>query len=102
MATVDWRGVFPALTTKFTADDALDFDAMGRHLEFQLEAGVHGIIILGSLGGNSTLSFEEKLAMIRFFAGALDGRAPRLELDREDAGRVEAIVAEVLGTRPEF
>ena len=41
MSPNDWRGVFPALTTKFTPDFGLDFDAMAAHLEFQLDAGVH-------------------------------------------------------------
>lgn len=68
MSSVNWSGVFPALTTKFTASDQIDWDAMGRHLEFQLDAGVHGLIILGSLGENATLSMEEKLDMVRFFA----------------------------------
>jgi 4-hydroxy-tetrahydrodipicolinate synthase len=70
MTDVQWRGVFPALTTKFTAADDLDWGAMESHLQFQLEAGVHGLIILGSLGENSTLSPEEKLEMVRFFAAA--------------------------------
>ena len=70
MTDIQWRGVFPALTTKFTAADALDWAAMERHLGFQLEAGVHGLIILGSLGETSTLSQEEKLQMVRFFAQA--------------------------------
>jgi 4-hydroxy-tetrahydrodipicolinate synthase len=75
MPNVQWRGVFPALTTKFTAADTIDWEAMEKHLEFQLEAGVHGLIILGSLGENATLSFEEKLEMVRFFAAAeRDGR----------------------------
>ncbi len=73
-----WRGVFPALTTKFTADDRLDFDAMAEHLEFQLNAGVHGIIILGSLGENSTLSSAEKRELMAFFARAVNGRVPLL------------------------
>ena len=73
-----WRGVFPALTTKFAADDRLDFDAMAEHLEFQLNAGVHGIIILGSLGENSTLNGAEKRELMKFFAGAVDGRVPLL------------------------
>lgn len=68
MQKVDWRGVFPALTTKFTATDTIDWDAMGQHLEFQLDAGVHGIIVLGSLGENATLSMEEKLETVRFMA----------------------------------
>lgn len=75
MSTFEWRGVFPALTTKFTAADEIDWAAMEQHLSFQLDAGVHGIIILGSLGETSTLSMEEKLEMVRFFAQAeLRGR----------------------------
>ena len=70
MTQVQWRGVFPALTTKFSAADSIDWEAMGRHLEFQLDAGVHGLIILGSLGENATLSLAEKLETVRFFAGA--------------------------------
>jgi 4-hydroxy-tetrahydrodipicolinate synthase len=68
MTDVQWRGVFPALTTKFTAADEIDWAAMENHLRFQLEAGVHGVIILGSLGENATLSADEKLEMVRFFA----------------------------------
>ena len=70
MPEISWRGVFPALTTKFTAEDKLDWKAMEQHLAFQLEAGVHGLIILGSLGETSTLSFDEKIELVRFFAAA--------------------------------
>jgi dihydrodipicolinate synthase/N-acetylneuraminate lyase len=69
MANIEWQGVFPALTTKFTASGAIDWEAMARHLEFQLDGGVHGLIILGSLGENATLSMAEKLEMVGFFAG---------------------------------
>jgi dihydrodipicolinate synthase/N-acetylneuraminate lyase len=70
MTNVQWSGVFPALTTKFTAADEIDWESMERHLEFQLDAGVHGLIILGSLGETSTLSPVEKMEMVRFFAQA--------------------------------
>ncbi len=73
---MNWRGVYPALTTKFRPDFSLDFEAMSKHLEFQLDAGVHGAIILGSLGENSTLDMGEKLAMLRFFREAIGGRVP--------------------------
>jgi len=46
----EWKGVFPAVTTKFTADDQLDFEAFDLNLKAQLEAGVDGIILGGSLG----------------------------------------------------
>jgi 4-hydroxy-tetrahydrodipicolinate synthase len=70
MTELHWRGVFPALTTKFTASDEIDWEAMEKHLAFQLDAGVHGLIILGSLGETSTLSPAEKLEMVNFFAAA--------------------------------
>jgi len=69
MSSIQWRGVFPALTTKFTASDGLDWGAMEKHVAFQLDGGVHGLVILGSLGENAVLSTEEKLEMVRFFAG---------------------------------
>jgi 4-hydroxy-tetrahydrodipicolinate synthase len=75
MTELHWRGVFPALTTKFTASDEIDWEAMEKHLAFQLDASVHGLIILGSLGETSTLSPAEKLEMVNFFASAdLRGR----------------------------
>jgi len=70
MTEIQWHGVFPALTTKYTAEDKLDWNAMEQHLAFQLEAGVHGLIVLGSLGESSALSTEEKLDIVRFFAAA--------------------------------
>ena len=87
MGKIDWRGVFPAVTTKFTADDSLDFDAMADHLEFQLNAGVHGIIILGSLGENSTLSMSEKLDMVRFFSERINNRVPLVTCIAESGTR---------------
>lgn len=78
MNSTAWRGVFPALTTKFKADLSLDFDAMAEHLEFQLDAGVHGVIILGSLGENSTLTMDEKVQLTRFFHKQIAGRVPLL------------------------
>lgn len=71
-----WRGVFPAVTTKFDADLKLDHGAMANHIEAQLDAGVHGVIVLGTLGENAVLSFEEKLAVVRTAAQTCAGRVP--------------------------
>jgi 4-hydroxy-tetrahydrodipicolinate synthase len=87
MSSIQWRGVFPALSTKFTAADAIDWGAMEKHLEFQLDAGVHGLIILGSLGENATLSAEEKLEMVRFFARAGRGGRPLVACVAESSTR---------------
>jgi 4-hydroxy-tetrahydrodipicolinate synthase len=87
MSSIQWRGVFPALTTKFTAADAIDWPAMEKHLSLQLDAGVHGLIILGSLGENATLSAEEKLEMVRFFAQAERRGRPLVVCIAESATR---------------
>jgi len=78
MDSTRWSGVFPALTTKFKSDFNLDMNAMAQHLEFQLEAGVHGLVILGSLGENPTLDMDEKLQLSEFFVKRVDGRVPLL------------------------
>ena len=78
MNTTRWQGVYPAVTTKFKPDFSLDLQAMAEHTEFQLEAGVHGLIILGSLGENSTLDMDEKLQLTEFFVKQVNGRVPLL------------------------
>lgn len=62
---IEWKGVFPAVTTKFTANDELDFDAFDKNIEAQIAAGVNGIIIGGSLGEASVLTDEEKLTLLQ-------------------------------------
>ncbi len=57
---VDWKGVMPAVTTKFTADDSLDMKSFEANIRAQLEAGVSGIILGGTLGEASTLTEVEK------------------------------------------
>jgi dihydrodipicolinate synthase/N-acetylneuraminate lyase len=74
--TVRWEGVFPALTTKFSQDGKLDSAGMKRHFDFQIHAGVHGLVVLGSLGETGTLSREEKLEIIQIAAEASGGRVP--------------------------
>lgn len=76
MSNPHWQGVFPALTSKFTPNDQLDWAAMEHHLQFQLDAGVHGLIVLGSLGENSTLTDSEKLETVKFFAERKPGHVP--------------------------
>ncbi|MFM8591672.1 MAG: dihydrodipicolinate synthase family protein [Sphingomonadales bacterium] len=63
--TCNWSGVFPALLTPFTKDDQLDLPLFEKNLQAQLQAGVQGVIIGGSLGEASTLEEKEKEAMVR-------------------------------------
>jgi dihydrodipicolinate synthase/N-acetylneuraminate lyase len=70
-----WKGVFPAVTTKFTDDDELDFDGFDKNIEAQIEAGVKGIIIGGSLGEASVLTDKEKIALLKHTVETVDKRA---------------------------
>ena len=58
--SLTWKGVMPAITTQFTADDQLDLAAFTTNLHAQVNAGASGIILGGTLGEASTLSPEEK------------------------------------------
>ncbi|MBW4362372.1 dihydrodipicolinate synthase family protein [Flavobacterium taihuense] len=74
--SVQWNGVMPAVTTKFTADDKLDFNMFEVNVKAQLEAGVSGIILGGTLGEASTLLEEEKRELVRGTVGIVGGSVP--------------------------
>lgn len=76
--SVDWRGVFPAATTEFGADLAVDLPATLAHLDRMIEAGVHGLIMLGTVGENCSLSYEEKVAVLKATVEHVGGRVPVL------------------------
>jgi 4-hydroxy-tetrahydrodipicolinate synthase len=50
---IEWKGVFPAVTTKFTKEDTLDLSLFTTNINAQLAAGVNGIILGGTLGESS-------------------------------------------------
>lgn len=61
MRQVQWKGVYPAVTTKFTKEGDLDINTFVENICFQVKAGVNGIVIGGSLGESSTLTHIERL-----------------------------------------
>jgi len=61
-----WEGIFPAMLTPFTHNDELDLPMFDKALQAQLQAGVHGIIVGGSLGEASTLITDEKERLVKF------------------------------------
>ena len=75
---VSWSGVYPAITTQFRADQSLDLPATARHLEALLDAGIHGIVFLGTVGENTALEYEEKLSILREMLPVVRGRIPIL------------------------
>jgi len=73
---IEWKGVFPALTTKFTSRDELDFPLFEKNLYAQLDAGVDGIILGGTLGEASVLSNDEKFALVKFAVDKTNNKVP--------------------------
>ena len=75
---VNWKGVFPAITTQFRQDQSLDLAATAKHLEAMIQAGIHGVVFLGTVGENTALEYEEKLTILREMKGVVRGRIPML------------------------
>jgi 1-pyrroline-4-hydroxy-2-carboxylate deaminase len=73
---MNWKGVFPAITTNLRANGAVDHAALARHCRWMIDSGCDGIVCCGSLGEAATLSFEEKIAVATTCVKAVGARAP--------------------------
>lgn len=73
---IHWEGVMPAVTTKFTSEDKLDLAMFEKNIRAQIDAGVHGIILGGTLGEASTLTKEEKETLIKASLDIVGGKIP--------------------------
>lgn len=93
MQKSDFRGVLPAITTKMTDDEEVDFDAVAADVVFQIEGGVDSVVVCGSLGEASTLERSEKLAIAKAAVDAAGGRVPILLTIAEDSTRAGAALA---------
>lgn len=74
--SIQWKGVFPALTTKFNASHQMDNQLFEKNLKVQLEAGVDGVILGGTLGESSVLSNQEKFDLVKFTVEKVAGKVP--------------------------
>ena len=76
MMNFNWQGVVPALTTQFDAQEQLNLEAFELNLVAQIEAGVHGIVLGGTLGEASTLTASEKVLLLKKAQDVISGRIP--------------------------
>ena len=76
MAELNWKGVYPAVLTPFKENGEIDFDMFAKNTEAQIEAGVHGIIIAGSLGDAAVLDTDEKFELLTYAIQVIAGRVP--------------------------
>lgn len=94
--SISWKGVFPAITTKFTPNDTLDMAKFGENLQAQVAAGIDGLIVGGSLGEASTLTIAEKETLVKFAIDTVGDKIPVVLNIAEGATR-EAIRQAHLG-----
>ena len=87
-----WEGVMPAVTTKFTSDGELDFEMFNKNIIAQIEAGVSGIVLGGTLGEASTLKRNEKSALIKNTVDITENKIPVL-MNIAEQSTSEAITA---------
>ncbi len=76
--STDWQGVFPAATTQFHDDESLNIEGTLKHVDVMIDAGIHGIIMLGTVGENCSLEWGEKLELLQATNEHIAGRIPVL------------------------
>jgi dihydrodipicolinate synthase/N-acetylneuraminate lyase len=75
---VDWHGVFPAVPTQFHDDLSLDIPSTKKHVKDLLEEGIHGLVMLGTIGENCSLNMDEKMQVLKATVEVVDGNIPVL------------------------
>lgn len=88
MNAADWKGVLPALTTPFTEGDKIDTEVFRKSVTAQVDAGINGIVIGGSLGEASTLTAEERKDLLILGKEIVQGKVPVVINIAEQSTRV--------------
>ena len=70
-----FTGMATAIVTPMTAD-GIDYEALGRFLEFQIENGINAIVVMGTTGENATIEYEDQKEVIRFTVEKVNHRVP--------------------------
>ncbi len=91
-----WKGVYPAVTTQFNDDQSVNFDATATHCEALIDAGCHGLVMLGTLGEGTSLDRSEKLAVLEAAKSAAAGRVPVLSCVAEYTTAAAISMAEAI------
>ena len=75
MKNTIFKGMATAIVTPMTAT-GIDYEALGRFLEFQIENGIHAIVVMGTTGENATIEYEDQKEIIRFTVEKVNKRVP--------------------------
>ena len=92
---VDWQGVYPAVPTQFNEDFSLDIKGTQKHVVALLSEGIHGLVMLGTIGENCSLSLDEKIQVLKATDEVNKGSVPLINGIAEftTAGACETAVA---------
>ena len=75
---VNWEGVFPAIPTQFKEDLSIDIEATQKHTEALVNNGIHGIVMLGTIGEGTSVTLSEKVEVLRATVEVAGGKVPVL------------------------
>ena len=75
---VDWHGVYPALPTQFNDDLSLNVQATQEHVAAMVDEGIHGLVMLGTIGENCSLTPDEKIQVLKATVDVVGGKVPVL------------------------
>jgi 4-hydroxy-tetrahydrodipicolinate synthase len=71
-----FSGSITALVTPFTEQGGVDYEALDRLVDYQLENGTDGLAVIGTTGESATMSREEVIAVMSRVIGRVRGRIP--------------------------
>ncbi|GIU28430.1 4-hydroxy-tetrahydrodipicolinate synthase [Shewanella schlegeliana] len=91
---VNWQGVFPAISTQFNEDGSINYESNARMLEDLIRDGIDGIIALGTIGENASLSPEEKREFIKHTVETVNGRILVLSGCTENTAEAASLYAQ--------
>ena len=90
----NWQGVFPAISTQFNNDGSINYDSNARMLEDLINDGIDGIIALGTIGENASLSPQEKRDFIKHTVDTVNGRITVISGCTENTAQLAAQYAQ--------
>ena len=76
MKKMVFEGTATAIVTPMKDDLSVDYEALGRLIDFQIDSGINAIVAVGTTGESATLEYSEQKDVIRFTVERVAGRVP--------------------------
>ena len=76
MKNTIFTGIATAIVTPMAADGSIDYEALGRFIEFQIENGINALVVMGTTGENATIEPEDQKKVIAYTVEKVAKRVP--------------------------